>query len=77
MSSKSVPIPQPVSLSRPADAWIEGAPARSPKIEGPTKRLTVDIPKDLHKRIKAHCAEHETQISDAVRIILAEKFPAL
>ena len=79
MSSKTIPFKQPMPLPKPAEAWVgtaeavEKAPA---KVEGPTKRLTVDVPEDLHRRIKVQCAMKDTQISDVVRDLLAKEFPA-
>lgn len=46
----------------------------SPK-EEPLKRLTIDIPLGLHKRVKAGCAAQETTIAEVVREYLERKFP--
>jgi len=73
--SKTVAIKQPTLISRPAEAWIDGAPAPRSS-QGPTKRLTVDIPEPLHRRIKADCGRDGLLIADVVRELLAEKFPA-
>lgn len=71
MSTKSIPFKQPVPLPKPAEKWVEGAaPAAAPKIEGPVKRLTVDIPEELHTRIKLHCVRKKTLITDWVRELL-------
>lgn len=79
MSSKTIPFKQPVTLPKPAEAWVGNVagtekPAAKPDL--PTKRLTVDVPEDLHRRIKVQCAMKDTQISDVVRDILAKEFPA-
>jgi hypothetical protein len=39
------------------------------------KRLTIDIPESLHKRVKAQCATQGTTIADVVRAFLERKFP--
>jgi hypothetical protein len=39
------------------------------------KRLTIDVPLDLHKRIKTQCAERGTKMADAVRDLLEKQFP--
>ncbi len=78
MSTKTIPFKQPVTLPKPAEAWV-GTPAeevKPAKVEGPTKRLTVDIPEELHRRIKVQCAMKDIQISDVVRDILVKEFPA-
>ena len=41
----------------------------------PTKRLTIDIPVGLHKRVKSQCASQGTTIADVVRAFLERKFP--
>lgn len=43
--------------------------------EEPLKRLTIDIPLGLHKRVKAGCAAQETTIAEVVREYLERKFP--
>lgn len=80
MSTKTIAFKTPVPLPKPAEAWV-GAQEVSPepkanKVEGPTKRLTVDIPEDLHRRIKVDCAGQGTQISDVIRELLTKEFPA-
>lgn len=78
MSTKTIPFRQPTTLTKPAEDWVGAAPAvvKVDKAEYPTKRLTVDIPENLHRRIKMHCAGKGTQISDIVRDLLAKEFPA-
>ncbi len=39
------------------------------------KRLTIDIPHSLHKRVKSQCASQGTTIADVVRAFLERKFP--
>jgi hypothetical protein len=69
--SKSVPIKQAASRQKRAEKWVEGTtPASTPKFEGPVKRLTVDIPEELHTRIKLHCVRGKTLITDWVRELL-------
>ena len=43
----------------------------------PTKRLTIDVPVSLHKRIKSQCAVNDLKMADAIRDLLAERFPAV
>lgn len=80
MSTKTIAFKTPTHLPKPAEDWIGAvtpAPVREAvKPDGPTKRLTVDIPEDLHRRIKVDCAGKGTQISDAIRDILINEYPA-
>lgn len=38
------------------------------------KRLTIDVPLGLHKRIKSQCAIKGTKMADAVRGLLEKQF---
>ena len=38
------------------------------------KRLTIDIPETLHRKIKAQCAMRGTKIADEVRELLIQKY---
>ena len=79
MSSKTIAFKSPVPFTKPAEDWV-GATEITKQVvpavpSGPTKRLTVDIPEDLHRRIKVDCAQKGAQISDIVREILVKSFP--
>ena len=61
--SKSVSFARPVRKPQPdADAWVGGAgaeaavPAEPAKQPVPMKRLTLDVPEELHRRVKSGCA---------------------
>ena len=62
------------------DDWVahraseETAPAATPPV-GPLKRLTIDIPADLHNRVKAGCALKGVKMVDEVRELLEARFP--
>lgn len=80
MSTKSIPF-KPIAPNAPASAedWISQPQASAntaPKAETPTKRLTIDVPEDLHRRMKVRCASDGTQMSDVVRDMLLREFPA-
>lgn len=49
---------------------------RPPKFGAPTemKRLTIDIPAELHANVKSICARRGVKMSDAIRRILEEEF---
>ena len=40
----------------------------------PTKRLTIDVPFSLHRRMKAQCALDGVNMADVVRELLGERF---
>lgn len=46
-----------------------------PKPKAPMKRLTFDIPADLHRRIRIACVEQGIDMAEDLRRILAEHYP--
>jgi len=42
----------------------------------PLKRLTIDIPEELHARIKSQCALRRTKMADEIRVLLETHFSA-
>ena len=38
------------------------------------KRLTIDVPEELHRKIKTACAQRGTKIADEVRELLLQKY---
>jgi hypothetical protein len=40
------------------------------------KRFTIDVPADLHRRIKASCATEGSNMADMLREMLEARFPA-
>ena len=60
-----------VSSSRPADE-PETLPAPAPA--EPMKRLTIDVPKSLHSRIKAACALRGSKMVEEIRTLLEREY---
>lgn len=56
-----------------ADAWVED---RDTKDREPIKRLTIDVPLGLHKRIKSQCAMENLVMADEIRQLLEHRFPS-
>lgn len=77
MSGKKVPISGKPSAKKQAgdaamDAWVD---SRSQEItKTPMKRLTIDIPAELHSQLKADCAMRGRKMADEVRDLLMEKY---
>jgi hypothetical protein len=61
-------VPPPTT----AEAWVADREA----VAEPIKRLTIDIPLGLHRRVKTGCAREGTPIADVVRDYLEQRFPA-
>jgi hypothetical protein len=78
--SKTVPIkPKPSQPESKASRLDDFVGAEKPPSAEPLprmKRLTFDIPADLHKRIRLACIEKEVDMAAELRCILQERFPA-
>ena len=54
------------------DDWVHNREAGEPE---PMKRLTIDVPLSLHRRIKSRCAMDNLIMADVVRELLDQRFP--
>lgn len=59
------------SKSGSPDDWVHAREG----ITEPTKRLTIDIPRSLHKRVKTGCAIEDVDMAEVVREFLEQRFP--
>jgi hypothetical protein len=64
-----------------ADEWVAGAGTEAastlsppPEPAEPMKRLTIDIPRSLHTRIKAACALRGSKMADEIRALLDREY---
>jgi len=62
-----------------ADAWVEARKdaEEQPKQQAsklPLKRLTIDIPVSLHKKVKSQCALQNLNMAEVVRDLLEKRF---
>ena len=82
--NKSIAFNRPAKKAQPdPDSWISGAGAEAPapaaakpaRESVPMKRLTLDIPEELHRRVKSGCANRGEKIADVVRRFLDAEFP--
>ena len=75
MAKKTALIKAPPKPRTADDFVVAGRePAAAPG--GRMKRLTLDVPLSLHKRIKKESAEREEPMADVLRAILEREFPA-
>ena len=56
-----------------ADSWVQN---REVEPRESMKRLTIDVPISLHKRIKSSCALKDLVMADVIRDLLEQSFPA-
>ena len=79
---KTVAFNKPRTLdANSADRWVVTpdvgiTPEQAPPKPAPMKRFTIDVPVDLHRRIKTHCAMEGIQMADLLREMLETRFPA-
>ena len=59
-----------------ADDWVANRTQTIEENKEPMKRLTIDVPLSLHKRIKSHCAGEGLVMADQIRELLEKHFPA-
>lgn len=65
------------------DSWVSSGDPREQNEPKPTvaveqvpmKRLTIDVPMDLHQRVKIGCAKRGLKMADEIRKLLEKEFP--
>ena len=74
MSAKKISIPDKRTK---ADEWVQGDPRASTRTApnpGRFKRLTLDLPEDLHRAIKRHAVDQGKTMVEVLRALLEKKF---
>ena len=66
--AKQVSITSPARSSQQAEDWVQDKPAGEP-----VKRLTIEIPAQLHAQVKAKCALRGLKMKDLVRTLLEQE----
>ena len=63
------------SAGKPADPdrWVQERAPEPATEKPPMKRLTIDLPAELHARLKAECAIRGVKMADEIRSILADR----
>lgn len=71
MSKKSIAINIPPRAETP-DAWVGQASSETASAaeKRATKRLTIDVPEELHRRLKLACVGRGQMMSEYVRELL-------
>jgi len=57
--------------SQKIDEWVDNKVSSDDK---KMKRLTIDIPENLHREIKSQCAKRGVKIADEIREMLLKKY---
>jgi hypothetical protein len=57
-----------------ADKWVENRSVSRPYVsDAPMKRLTIDIPAELHTRLKVICASRGERMADVLRRLIEQE----
>lgn len=75
MTAKSFAFKRP---AKQVDNWVDTRNENKnlrPQEPVPTKRVTVDIPAELHRRVKTQCAMREVNMTEVIRDLLEREFP--
>jgi hypothetical protein len=70
---KKISFPAKPSNHLSPEDWIGDKHSTAPG--EPMKRLTIDVPRRLHKRIKSQCAIRGENMADEIRKLLEVHFP--
>lgn len=54
-----------------AEQWVDSGKTEA----GGMKRFTIDVPAELHRRIKLQCAAQGLKMADEIRALLEKHFP--
>ena len=68
-SRKAIPIPQKPS----PEQWVTQGRERQAKAGKALKRLTLDIPEDLHRALKRRALDEDTTMLDLVQRWIEER----
>ena len=61
----------------PALALVPKKAAAEKSAPPKMKRLTIDIPDSLHRRVKSRCGQDGLRMADVIRDLLEQRFPVL
>lgn len=73
MSKKVAFSPKPANHQPNADKWVGERSIPSTPTED-MKRLTIDIPQALHRKIKVSCAARGSKMADEIRSMLERHY---
>ena len=75
MAEKTIEFKQPGRKPNPDAAADEFVGKGDGTSSEPTKRLTIDVPESLHRRVKTQCAMRGAKMADVIRAMLEKEFP--
>ena len=80
MAKKTARIPSKPRQNNETDEWVSGQTPATKEVVQPakaivTKRLTLDLDEDLHRRIKVACSLRGTTMVEEITKLLKKEFP--
>ena len=72
VSFAAKPSNRPVSAE--ADKWVETRETPTAAEAERMKRLTIDVPESLHRRLKISCATRGSKMADEIRALLEQHY---
>jgi hypothetical protein len=72
---RKLPIAQPRDITT-ADGFVGVEPEAENRPPEPTKRITIEVGETLHHRIKLDCVNRRVNLTDAVREVVEQAWPA-
>jgi hypothetical protein len=66
--------PQNIHTTTPDDWVVSRITPPVPVVEVKMKRLTLDVPEELHRKIKAACASRGAKMADEIRALLEDHY---
>jgi 6-phosphogluconolactonase/glucosamine-6-phosphate isomerase/deaminase len=72
--SKKISMTARPQLKPEADKWVDNRSVPKPQVpDVPMKRLTIDIPAELHTRLKVICASRGKRMADVLRKLIEQE----
>jgi hypothetical protein len=80
MAKSGIIPPKPQQSNAAADDWVNGGTATAVASAGkgssePTKRMTVDIPQSLHRRVMFDCLSQGVKFTTELRKMIEDRWP--
>lgn len=72
--SKKINMSARPKVSPDADKWVESRSVPKPSApDVPMKRLTIDVPAELHTHLKVMCASRGERMADVLRRLIEQE----
>lgn len=77
MTKKTLAFKPAQKPAEAPDQWVNNREKGAKPVPAEKmKRLTIDIPETLHRRVKLTCVERDQVMADVLRDLISREFPA-